>query len=337
MKRILLLSLSLWAAPAAFAAVQINGAGATFPFPLYSKWFDEYRKSKPEVQVNYNSIGSGGGIKALLENTVDFGASDSPMTDEELKKAKLPIVHVPTVLGAVVLSYNLPELTKPLHLSGEVIADIYLGKITKWNDPRIAALNAGTALPGKDIFVAYRSDGSGTTAIFTDYLAKLSPEWKTKVGAGKSVAWPTGLAGKGNEGVAGLVKQSPGAIGYLELIYAASNKLPFADVKNKAGKFVSPSLKTVTAAAAGALKKMPEDFRVSITNAEGNDAYPIASFTYLLIPSRLSKDKGREILDLLQWVLSPAAQKMAEPLQYAPLPASLVTKVNSRLKTVKVE
>ncbi len=335
MKKILVLAALLLLAPPAFATSQLNGAGATFPFPLYSKWFDEYRKVKPEVTVNYNSIGSGGGIKALLEGTVHFGASDAPMNEEEMKKSKSPVVHVPTVLGAVVLSYNLPAITKPLNLSGEVIADIYLGKITKWNDAKIVALNKGIAMPDKDILVTYRSDGSGTTSIFTDYVAKVSAEWKEKVGAGKSVSWPVGIAGKGNEGVAGLVKQTEGAIGYLELIYAATNKLPAANVKNKAGEFVKPSSETVTAAAAS-VKDMPADFRISITNAEGKKSYPIASFTYLLVPSTLAKDHGKEIVDLLNWVISPAAQKMAGPLEYAPLPSGLVTKVKAKVATIKV-
>lgn len=337
MKKIFLFSaLALLAAPHVYAATQLNGAGATFPFPLYSKWFDEYRKVKSDVTVNYNSIGSGGGIKALLEGTVHFGASDAPMTDQELAKAKVPVLHVPTVLGADVMAYNLPSVKK-LKLTGEVIADIYLGKITKWNDPKITALNKGTEMPNKDILVTYRSDGSGTTYIFTDYLGKVSAEWKEKVGVGKSVSWPVGIAGKGNEGVAGLIKQSEGAIGYVELIYAATNKLSFADVKNKAGEFVTAGPETVSAAAAGALKSMPEDFRVSITNAEGKKAYPMASFTYLLVPSKLAKENGKEIVDLMNWVVSPAAQKMAGPLEYAPLPGPLVTKVKAKVATIKVE
>ena len=336
MKKIVLLAGLLLMAPPVFAATQLNGAGATFPFPLYSKWFDEYRKVKTDVTVNYNSIGSGGGIKALLEGTVHFGASDAPMTDQELAKAKVPVIHVPTVLGADVMAYNLPGVKK-LNLSGDVIADIYLGKITKWNDAKIAALNKGTTLPEKDILVTYRSDGSGTTYIFTDYLGKVSPEWKEKVGVGKSVSWPVGIAGKGNEGVAGLVKQSEGAIGYVELIYAASNKLPFASIKNKAGEFVMPGPDSVSAAAAGALKNMPDDFRVSITDAEGKKSYPMASFTYLLVPQTVGKENGKAIVDLMNWVISPAAQKMAGPLEYAPLPGALVTKVKAKVATIKVE
>jgi phosphate transport system substrate-binding protein len=338
MKKMFLLASLVWLAPPALAATQLNGAGATFPFPLYSKWFDEYRKVKPDVTVNYNSIGSGGGIKALLEGTVHFGASDAPMTEQEMGKSKTPVIHVPTVLGAVVLSYNLPSIpaNTPLNLSGEVIADIYLGKITKWNDPKITAMNKGVAIPDKDILVTYRSDGSGTTSIFTDYLGKISAEWKEKVGVGKSVSWPVGIAGKGNEGVAGLVKQSEGAIGYLELIYAATNKLPAAFLKNKAGAFVKPGADTVTAAAAS-VKDMPADFRVSITNSEGKKSYPLASFTYLLVPSTLPKENGKAIVDLLNWVISPAAQKMATPLEYAPLPGGLVGKVKAKLATIKVE
>lgn len=304
---------------------------------MYSKWFDEYRKVKSDVQVNYNSIGSGGGIKALLEGTVDFGASDAPMNEEEMKKAKSPVIHVPTVLGAVVVSYNLPEVKGSLKFSGEVIADIYLGKIKKWNDAKIAALNKGVKLPETDILPAYRSDGSGTTSIFTDYLAKVSPEWKEKVGAGKAVSWPTGLAGKGNEGVAGLVKQTPGTIGYVELVYAISNKLAVGEVQNKAGKFVVPSPKSVTAAAAAEAKKMPEDFRVSITNAEGKDSYPISAFTFLLVSSKMPKERGKMVEDLVQWVITPAAQKMAEPLGYASLPSALVAKIKTKLKTISLE
>lgn len=336
MKKFLFLASLLLASPS-FAATQLNGAGATFPFPLYSKWFDEYRKVKPDVTVNYNSIGSGGGIKALLDGTVDFGASDAPMNEEEMKKAKSEVVHVPTVLGADVIAYNLPSLQKPLKLSGDVVADIYLGKITKWDDKRIADLNKGVKMPALDILVAYRSDGSGTTYIFTDYLSKVSPEFKEKVGTGKAVSFPTGIAGKGNEGVAGLIKQTEGTIGYVELIFAASNKLSYAEMKNASGQFVKASPESVTAAAAGALKTMPADFRVSITNAQGKNSYPISSFTYLLVPSKLGKERGKEVLDLLNWTISPSAQKMASPLEYAPLPAALVSKVKAKIATVKVE
>lgn len=337
MKSMIFLVIALLATPSAFAATQLNGAGATFPFPLYSKWFDEYRKVKPDVTVNYNSIGSGGGIKNLLEGTIDFGASDAPMNAEEMGKAKVPVVHIPTVLGAVVLSYNLPSVKKPLNLTGEAVAEIFLGKITKWNDAKIAASNPGVKLPETDVLVAYRSDGSGTTSIFTDYLSKTSADWKSKVGAGKSVAFPTGIAGKGNEGVAGLIKQTEGAIGYLELIYSAQNKLPVANVKNKSGSYVAPSVDSVTAAADASAKSMPADFRVSITDAEGKKSYPISSFTYLLIPSKLTKDHGKEIVDLVNWVISPAAQKMAKPLEYAPLPSALVAKVKAKVGTITVE
>lgn len=337
MKGLFFLVAALLATPASFAATQLNGAGATFPFPLYSKWFDEYRKVKPDVTVNYNSIGSGGGIKNLLEGTIDFGASDAPMNAEEMGKAKVAVVHIPTVLGAVVVSYNLPAIKKPLNLTGEIVAEIYLGKITKWNDAKIAAINKGVKLPDTDVLVAYRSDGSGTTSIFTDYLSKVSSDWKAKVGAGKSVAFPTGIAGKGNEGVAGLIKQTEGAIGYLELIYSAQNKLPVASIKNKAGAFVVPSVESVTAAADASAKSMPEDFRVSITNAEGKKSYPISSFTYLLVPSKLAKEHGKEIVDLVTWVISPSAQKMAKPLEYAPLPSALVAKVKAKIGTIQVE
>lgn len=335
--KIIVLLLFAFSQDSVFAAMQLNGAGATFPFPLYSKWFDEYRKVNNDVQVNYNSIGSGGGIKALLEKTVDFGASDAPMNDEEMKKSSIKILHIPTVLGAVVLSYNLPEIKDPLRITGAIVADIYLGKITKWNDPKIIAENKTIKLPATDILVAYRSDGSGTTSIFTDYLAKVSTEWKEKVGAGKSVSWPTGLAGKGNEGVAGIVKQSPGSIGYLELVYAASNKLPTALLKNKAGVFVNASTKTVTAAATGAIKNMPADFRVSITDADGKDSYPVSSFTYLLVYSKMNKTRGKPMADLVNWVLSPPAQVMAEPLQYAPLPRALIKKVLESVKSIQLE
>jgi phosphate transport system substrate-binding protein len=337
MKTLLFLVAALLATPTAFAATQLNGAGATFPFPLYSKWFDEYRKVKPDVTVNYNSIGSGGGIKNLLEGTIDFGASDAPMNAEEMGKAKVPVIHIPTVLGAVVLSYNLPTVTKPLNLTGEVVAELYLGNIKKWNDAKIAALNKGVKLPDSDVLVAARADGSGTTSIFTDYLSKVSPEWKTKVGAGKSVQFPTGVSGKGNEGVAGIIKQAEGTIGYLELVYASQNKLSVANIKNKAGAFVAPSVDSVTAAADASAKTMPDDFRVSITDADGKKSYPISSFTYLLVPSKLTKEHGKEIVDLVNWVISPSAQKMAKPLEYAPLPSALVAKVKAKVSSIKVE
>ena len=313
----------------------INGAGATFPYPLYSKWFSDYRKIDPSVEINYQSIGSGGGIRQLLEKTVDFGASDAPMTTEELAKSSVPVLHIPTVLGAVVVTYNIPGVEKNIKLTPEIIAGMYLGTVNKWDDEKIAAANPGVTFP-KDtpIVVAYRSDGSGTNAIFTDYLAKVSPEFKEKVGAGKSVKWPVGLGGKGNEGVTGLVKQTPGTVGYVELIYAETNKLPVATIKNKDGSFVAPTTKSVTAAAQGALKSMPADFRVSITDAGGKESYPISGFTYLLVYQKMDSTKGPKLVKFLNWALGDG-QKNAEPLAYAPLPKSLVAKVKSKIKTIK--
>ncbi len=316
-----------------YAAMLINGAGATFPYPLYSKWFSEYQKQNPKVQINYQSIGSGGGIRQLLEKTIDFGASDAPMTDAQLAKASHPILHIPTVLGAVVVTYNLPNVTN-LKLTSENIADIFLGKIKKWNDSRLQKLNP--SLPDQDIFVVHRSDGSGTSAIFTDYLSKVSSEWKEKVGSGTSVNWPTGLGGKGNEGVTGLVKQTPSSIGYVELIYAANNKLAFAFIQNKAGMFIEASPKTVSAAASGALKQMPDDFRVSITHADGKNSYPISSFTYLLVPQTLIGKKGKDFVQFLQWAVTDG-QKHAEKLTYAALPEPLVKKVLAKIKSIHIQ
>lgn len=316
--------------------VTINGAGATFPAPLYTKWFSEYRQVDPSVEINYQPIGSGGGIRQLTDKTVDFGASDAPMTDQQMAKVSPAIIHIPTVLGAVVITYNLPELKKPLQLSGDVVADIFMGKVIKWNNPSIAALNPGVQLPATDILVAHRSDGSGTTAVFSDYLAKVSPEWKQKVGTGTALNWPVGLGGKGNDGVTNTVKQTPGAIGYIELTYAETNKLPYASLKNKAGKYVVPSSKTVSNAAAGALKDMPKDFRVSITDAAGKDAYPISAFTYLLVYQKMDAKKGAKFVKFLDWALK-AGQKDAEPLHYAPLPKQMVSKVEARVKEIQVE
>jgi phosphate transport system substrate-binding protein len=338
MNRILLASLALTFSMPAFAApTQINGAGATFPAPLYSKWFSEYQKIAPEVQINYTPIGSGGGIRQFVEQkTVDFGATDAPMTEEQLKKATSPVLHIPTVLGAVVLTYNLPEAGTELRLSPDVVADLFLGNIKKWNDKRIADLNPKLKLPEIDVMIARRSDGSGTSNIFTDYLSKVSPEWKSKVGTGTAVEWPTGLGGKGNDGVAGLVKQTPGALGYVELIYAASNKLSVATLKNKAGNWVKPSVKSVTAAADGALKTMPEDMRVSITDAAGKDAYPIGGFTYLLVSKDMKSmgEKGKAMVNFLKWAMKDG-QKNAEPLEYAPLPKSLVKKVEAQIASIE--
>jgi phosphate transport system substrate-binding protein len=335
-----IVSISLMAAsfsPAAGHAVElINGAGATFPYPLYSKWFSDYQKVDPDAQINYQSIGSGGGIRQFLERTVDFGASDAPMNEEQLGKADTPVVHIPTVLGAVVITYNLPGLQAALKLSPEIVAGLFLGKIKKWNDPRLAKLNPGQSLPDTDVMVAYRSDGSGTTGIFTDYLSKVSAEWKEKVGSGTAVKWPVGLGGKGNEGVSGIVKQTPGSVGYVELIYAKNNQLAFASIKNKSGAFVEPSPKSVSAAAAGAMKTIPADFRVSITNAAGKSAYPISGFTYLLVYKSMPKAKGEHIVKFLRWAIADG-QKSAEPLHYAPLPKALVRKVQAQLGEIQLK
>ena len=329
-----LLTFGLLAASAR-AATLINGAGATFPYPLYSKWFSDYQKVSPETNINYQSIGSGGGIRQFSEKTVDFGATDAPMTDEQLTKAGAPIVHIPTVLGAVVVTYNLEGVEKGLKLSPEVLAGIFLGKITKWNDTQITKENPKAKLSG-DILVVHRSDGSGTSAIFTDYLSKVSADWKTKVGAGTAVNWPIGLGGKGNEGVTGLVKQTPGSIGYVELVYAENNKLPYASLKNKAGQYVMPSVAAVTAAADGALKAMPEDFRVSLTNADGKQSYPISGFTYLLVWKTPSDaKKGAELVKFLKWSMKDGQAKAAE-MSYAPLPKSLVTKVEAKIGTIEI-
>jgi phosphate transport system substrate-binding protein len=317
----------------ASAQTLINGAGATFPYPIYSKWFDEYAKVDPEVRFNYQSIGSGGGIKQISSRTVDFGATDGPMTDEQLKQAPAELLHIPTVLGAVVATYNLPGNPK-LNVAPDVLADIFLGRITKWNDPRIAAANAGVTLPNQPILVVHRSDGSGTTYIFVDYLSKVSPEWQQKVGKGTSVNWPVGLGGKGNEGVAGQVKNTPGALGYVELAYAVKNKMPVASVKNAAGKFIEPTIGSTTAAAAGAAKSMPSDFRVSLTNAPGEDAYPIASFTWLLVYKDQDNElKGRAVAKFLWW-MSHEGQKYADELLYAPLPQSVVKQVEAKIKQI---
>ncbi|MCM2278939.1 MAG: phosphate ABC transporter substrate-binding protein PstS [Oligoflexia bacterium] len=320
-------------AQAAPQPLQLNGAGATFPFPLYSKWFSEFNKAEPSIQINYQSIGSGGGIRQFLEQTVDFGATDSPMTDEQLAKAKTPVLHIPTVLGAVVITYHLPGIGKGLRLTPDVLADIFLGKISQWNDPRIVAANSALKLPADPILVVHRSDGSGTTGIFTDYLAKVSPEWKTRVGSGPAVSWPAGLGGKGNEGVTGLVKQTPGSIGYVELIYAESNALPYASLKNRSGQFVAPGTRSVSAAAAGSLKKIPADFRVSITDPEGKESYPLGGFTYLLVSQSMDKAKGQALVQFLRWAMKDG-QSLAESLVYAPLPKELVKKIEARIGTI---
>jgi phosphate transport system substrate-binding protein len=328
--------LFLWALLAlpALAQTTLNGAGATFPYPMYSKWFSEYHKLHPEIQINYQSIGSGGGIRQVINGTVDFGASDGPMTDEMLKEAKVKILHMPTVMGADVPAYNVPGVTGELKFTPEALAGIFLGKITKWNDKALTSTNPGVSLPDRDIIVVHRSDGSGTTYIWTDYLSKVSPEWQSQVGKGTSVKWPIGLGGKGNEGVAGSIRQLQGAIGYVELIYAVQNDITYGSVKNAAGNFVKASLESVTAAAASA-PKMPADFRVSITNAPGKDAYPISSFTWLLIPEQ-SKDsaKGKILADFLNWMVSDG-QKMTAALSYAPLPESVVQKEKEAIKLVR--
>jgi phosphate transport system substrate-binding protein len=303
--------------------VAINGAGATFPYPIYSKWFDEIHKTHPGVEINYQSIGSGGGIKQLTAQTVFFGATDGPMSDEQLKAAPGTILHFPTVLGGVVPIYNLPA-APDLKFSAAALAGIFLGRITKWNDPAIAAANPGVALPAEEITLVHRSDGSGTNYIFCDFLSKVSPEFKQKVGVATSVNWPAGVGAKGNEGVAGMVRQTPGAIGYVELIYALQNKIAYGSVQNAAGNYVKASLESVTAAAAGAAAQMPADFRVSITNAAGAEAYPIASFTWLLLYEKPSdKERAKIMVDVLKWALTEG-QKEAAPLGYAPLPKAVV-------------
>jgi phosphate transport system substrate-binding protein len=318
----------------AAAQTTINGAGATFPYPMYSKWFSEYHNAHSDAQFNYQSIGSGGGIRQVIADTVDFGATDGPMTDEQLSQFKgCKLLHIPTVLGAVVPAYNIPGVTAELKFAPDVLADIFLGKITTWNDPRITKLNPGVNLPNKDIIVVHRSDGSGTTYIFTDYLSKISPDWKNSIGKGTSVNWKVGMGGKGNEGVAGYIRNIQGSIGYIELIYALQNKITYGSVKNSSGNFVKASLESTTAAAAGA--QMPADYRVSITNAPGKDAYPIASFTWLLIPQQ-SKDqnKGRILREFVQWMATDG-QKLTNQLSYAPLPESVVQKILVTDKTIK--
>jgi len=316
------------------AQTTLNGAGATFPYPMYSKWFSEYNKLHPEIQFNYQSIGSGGGIRQVLASTVDFGASDGPMSDEQLAQAKTKILHIPTVLGAVVPAYNIPGVSGEVKFTPQALAGIFLGKITSWNDAALTSANPGVNLPNQTIIVVHRSDGSGTTYIFTDYLSKVSSEWQNQVGKGTSVKWPVGLGGKGNEGVAGMIRQMQGAIGYVELIYAVQNKITYGSVKNASRNFVKASLDSVTAAAASA-KSMPPDFRVSITNAPRKDAYPISSFTWLLIPEQ-SKDKtkGKILADFLNWMVDDG-QKMTAQLTYAPLPESVAQKVKNAIKQVR--
>jgi phosphate transport system substrate-binding protein len=338
MRRIVLLLVCAFLAMPAIGQTTLNGAGATFPNPIYSKWFSEYHKLHADVQINYQSIGSGGGIRQVTEGTVDFGASDMPMTDGQLEEAqgkrKTKILNLPSVLGAVVPAYNIPGVNGEVKFTPEALAGIFLGKITKWNDKAITSVNSGVNFPDKDIIVVHRSDGSGTTFIWTDYLSKVSGDWKTAVGSNTSVKWPIGLGGKGNEGVAGSIRQLQGAIGYVELIYAVQNNIPYGSVRNSAGTFVKASLEGVTAAAASA-PKMPTDFRVSITDAPGKDAYPISSFTWLLIPQQ-SQDtaKGKILADFLNWMVTDG-QKMTNALSYSALPDSVVQKEKEAIKTVK--
>jgi len=316
------------------AQTKLNGAGATFPYPMYSKWFNEYHNLHPDIEINYQSIGSGGGIRQVTAGTVDFGASDGPMTDQQLADAKVKILHLPTVLGSDVPAYNIPGVKGELKLTPEAIAGIYLGKITSWNDPAIAKVNPGVSLPNQSIIVVHRSDGSGTTYVWTDYLSKISSEWNSQVGKGTSVRWPVGLGAKGNEGVAGMIRQMEGAFGYVELVYAVQNNISYGSVRNAAGAFVKASLDSITAAAAS-MKAMPADFRVSITNAPGKDAYPISSFTWLLVPAEWKdKTKQKVMVDFLNWMLEQG-QTMTAQLYYAPLPDGVKQKEREAIATIK--
>jgi phosphate transport system substrate-binding protein len=338
MRRLTLLLLCAFLALPLAAQTKLNGAGATFPYPMYSKWFSEYHRLHPDIEMNYQSIGSGGGIRQVTEGTVDFGASDMPMTDAQLTEAqtklKTKVLNLPTVLGADVPAYNIPGVSGEVKFTPDALAGIFLGRITKWNDKALTSVNPGVNFPDKDIIVVHRSDGSGTTFIWTDYLSKVSADWESKVGRNTSVQWPIGLGGKGNEGVAGSIRQLSGAIGYVELIYAVQNNIPYGSVKNSAGNFVKASLDSVTAAAASS-PKMPPDFRVSITNAPGKDAYPISSFTWLLVPQQ-SKDAARAkvLVDFLNWMVTDG-QKMTAALSYAPLPDGVVQKEKEAIKQVK--
>ena len=324
---------SVWA-----DALLVNGAGATFPYPIYSKWFDEYHKNKPDIQFNYQSIGSGGGIRQITAKTVDFGASDGPMTDAQLQTAEgWTILHFPTVLGGVVPTYNIEGVSGKLNFTQRAISGIFLGKITNWSDPEITSVNPDVKLPSAQIVVVHRSDGSGTSYCWTDFLSKISPEWKSKVGKGTSVNWPVGLGGKGNEGVAGLVKSTPNSIGYVELIYATQNKIEYGRLQNSAGKYVNCTLASVSEAAASVADKMPADFRVSITNPPGADAYPAATFTWLLIyKTQVNKDKGQALIDFLKWMLADG-QKFTQDLGYAPLPPQVVEKEKAAIEKIKFQ
>jgi phosphate transport system substrate-binding protein len=335
--RILLAAIALSLAVVSFASAEplmMNGAGATFPYPLYSKWFYEYSNANPGVKFNYQSIGSGGGIKQITAGTVNFGATDAPMTEEGMKKLPGAILHIPTALGAVVPVYNLDGVPSGLKLTSDVLAGIFLGKITRWNDPMIAELNKAAALPNADIVVAHRSDGSGTTDIFTNYLTTVNTEWRAKVGRGPSVNWPVGIGGKGNEGVAGVVKQTPGAIGYVELAYAKQNKMKVASLRNKEGNFVSPTLEATSAAAAGMAKSMPDDFRVSLVDAPGKESWPISGLTWILVyKDQTDEARGKAIVQFLKWAIRDG-QKMEAALDYAPLPKAVVEKVDLALKQI---
>lgn len=341
---ILLASILLMAAVVAGSSAQskaqvvaLNGAGASFPYPLYSKWLEEYRKTHPSVAIDYQSIGSGGGIKGIINQTLDFAGSDAPMNDEQMAKAPGTLFHIPTVMGAVVVTYNLKGVGTGFKLTPDVLADIFLGKIKMWNDKRITSINPGVKLPAQAIIVAHRSDGSGTTNIFTDYLSSVSGAWKAKVGKGTSVEWPAGIGAKGNEGVSGAVKQTPGAIGYVELAYAVQNKLPYAFLKNQSGQFVKPTLDSTTAAAAGAAANMSEDMRVSIVDAPGKNAYPIAGYTYLLVyQAQQGQAKGTELVNFLWWAIHDG-QKFADDLLYAPLPKSVVKLAENKIRQIKYQ
>lgn len=334
MRKSVLLLVCVFLALPVVGQTTLNGAGATFPYPIYSKWFSEYHKLHPDVQINYQSIGSGGGIRQVTAGTVDFGASDMPMTDKQLQENKGKILNLPTVLGAVVPAYNIPGVSGEVKFTPEALAGIFLGKITKWNDKAITSVNSGVNFPDRDIIVVHRSDGSGTSFIWTDYLSKVSPEWKSSVGSDTSVKWPLGMGGKGNEGVAGMIRQLQGSIGYVELIYAIQNNIPYGSVRNAAGAFVKASLESVTAAAASA-PKMPADFRASITNSPGKDAYPISSFTWLLIPAQSRNPANGKILaDFLNWMVSEG-QRMTSALSYAALPDNVVAKEKEAIKQVK--
>ena len=320
----------------AHSQMLVNGAGATFPYPIYSKWFDEYTKVDPSVRFNYQSIGSGGGITMLKNQTVDFGASDAPLNEQQLTAMPSPVLHFPSVMGAVVLAYNLPDVKQKLHLTGPVIADIYLGKVLKWSDPEITQLNPGVTMPDDPIVTCHRSDGSGTTYIFSDYMSKVSPTWQQKVGKGTALKWPVGIGGKGNEGVTGLVQQTPGAVGYVELIYALKNNIPFPDIQNHDGNWITASLAGVTAAAAGAAANMPSDFRVSITDAPGANTYPISSFTWLLVyKTQKDKAKGEAVVKFLKWALTDG-QKYTGALSYGSIPQPVVEKELAQVNEVSI-